>query len=256
METTANTFEPAWAYPRQGWDSADTGLAWHRGQHGDDLRLWLPPGMIGVTVHDTRGLEGLAWQEERLSPLPRTWVTRPDKARFPMTAIYRADEKYFYQPNITYAVTIDKGGIPVWPTPADDDGDRYTWIDPNGIPLLGVPDWHGFAPLPIDWQQELQTAQAAAPATALTRDDTFRRFIAQTFVPDSTEHQLTTDEIYSIYRRWLEISGVPAQWWAKKIHLARWISESGEFRRWAGRTPAGYRRGFTGLRLPDGAWNA
>jgi hypothetical protein len=251
---TENTFEPAWAYPRQGW-SPETGLAWHHGQHGDSLRLWLRPGMIGVTIHDTRGLEGLAWQEERLSPLPRTWVTRPNKTRFPMTAIYQAAEKYQYQSNITYGVTIDRGGIPVWPTPADDKGDRYTWFDPDGVPLLGVPDWMGFSSLPGDWQSELQTTRETVPAASPTMDDTFRRFIAQTFVPDSTEHQLTTDEICTIYQRWLEISDVPAHWWANKIHLGRWISESGEFRRWAGRTPAGYRRGFTGLRLPDGAWN-
>ncbi len=251
---TANTFEPAWAYPRQGWPTA-TGLAWHRGEHGDHLRLWLPPTMIGITVHDTRGLEGLAWQEERLTPLPRTWVTRPNKSRFPMTAIYQADEKYLYQPNITYAVTIDRGGIPVWPTPADAEGDRYVWFDPNGVPLLGVPDHRKFAALPDNWQTELQTIPEVTAATSPTIADTFRQFIAQTFIPDSGEHQLTTEQIYSIYRRWLTTAGVPTQWWANKIHLARWISESGEFRRWAGRTPQGYRRGFTGLRLPDGAWN-
>lgn len=246
------TFEPAWSYPRHGW-GLQTGLSWHTTHHGDELRLWLPPGLIGITIHDDRGLEALAWQEARLGDLRPTWITRPAKSRYG-TAIYSVQDGFAYHPTITYAVTVETGNIPVWPTPTE-DGDRWAWFDRNGVPLLGSPDKREFTDLPQPWQEDLRSTRQGTPAQDLGTEDLFRIFVNQTFVPNGPEHQLTSDEIYSTYRQWADMTDLPPTRRGNKIHLSRWISESLDFHRWAGRTPAGYRRGFTGLRFPDGAWN-
>lgn len=248
------TYEPAWAYMQHDWPR-DTGLAWRRTQHGDELRLWLPPGFLAITVHDDRGLEALAWQEERVGPMNRTWVTRPTKARYG-TRIYQCPPDWTFQQNIGPSVTVERGNIPVWPTPTSDRGDRWTWHDPDGVPLLGSMDPHDIPHLGDAWFMELRLAndRDSVPPAA-TRDDYLRWFLAQTFVPNGPDHRLTTDDIYQAYLHWQEAAAVPPIWWTDKGTLGRWLSASNDYRRWAGRTPQGYRRGFDGLRFPDGAWN-
>lgn len=249
------TYEPAWAYLRTGWPR-DTGLAWRHTHHGDELRLWLPPGFIAITVHDDRGLEALAWQEERVGPLGRTWITRPSKARYG-TRIYQCRPDWQFQQTITSGVTVDTGNIPVWPTPTADGEDRWVWVDPDGVPLLSAMDPHGVPDLGHDWFEELRLTNNSntAPVT-ITRDDVLRRFLSATFVQNGPEHRLTTEEIFRVYQQWQTEAKVAPVWWTDKGTLARWLNESDSYRRWAGRTPDGYRRGFDGLRYPDGTWNA
>lgn len=245
------TYEPAWGYRRHAW-SVDTGLEWVHGKHGDELRLTLPPHMVAIRTHDDPAIEALAWQEARVGPLHRTWTTRPGKARYGYK-VYECDPRQMQQ-TITTGVTIETSNIPVWPTPVE-DGDRWTWYDPEGIPLLGPPE-PDFSPIGAAWLEELTLTLDRPSEIRRTNDDYLRCFIGQTFVPNGHEHRLTSEEIYQVYRDWCAATELHPNMVVPKVYLGRWINESTAFHKWAGRTAAGYRRGFTGLRYPDGSWNS
>lgn len=247
------TYEPAWSYQRHGWPTT-TGIRWVPGDHGDELRLWLPPGMMGIRVHDEAALEALAWQEKRVRTRLRTWMTRPGKAPYGVM-VYVCPSASQFQQNITTGVTVESGNIPVWPTPTD-DGDRWTWYDPGGTPLLGSPPEREMLHLPGDWAVELTLSTDASPDQQWTTDQSLRQFVDQTFLPNGREHLVLSEEVHAVYADWCRTTSVPAHMQVGKVALARWLSESTSFHRWSGRTRAGYRRGFTGLRYPDGSWNS
>lgn len=250
------TYEPAWAYARRGWPPA-TWLGWTWTGNGDELTLDLPPGLIGITVWDDAGLEALAWleaQKDGPGPLPPTWTTRPSKSRFG-TRIYQVTAGLKFRQRVTEGVAVTLGGIPVWPSPAD-GGDRWTWFDPQNIPLLDAPDHREFALLGSGkWPTELHvTSEPCEPVTP-NLGSVLDRFLQQTFVAAGPEHRMTTADIFAIYGRWLDVANVPLSWRAKdKGTLGRLLADRG-YGRWDGRTPDGFRRGFDGLRFPDGAWN-
>lgn len=254
METSARTYEPAWAYHRHGWPRR-TGLEWIHTRHGDELRLWLPPNMVGVRLEDQRAVDALAWQEARVGArLGPAWVTRPGKSAGG-TLVFLCDPGIQFEQTVTTGVTIERAHIPVWPSRTE-DGDEWCWYDPGGVRLLGAPDPGEMGGMPHAWHTELVLRREQEPETAWTIDDTLRQFVAQTFVPNGPEHRLTSEEIYQVYREWCEATDVHLNFRLAKEALGRWISESTSFHKWAGRTRVGYRRGFTGLRYPSGSWNS
>lgn len=252
MEMTS-TYQPAWAYRQHEWPQR-TGLEWTHTKHGDELRLWLPPGMVGVRIEDQRAVEALAWQEARVgAQLGPAWTTRPGNGPGG-TMIFLCDPGVQFDQTIGTGVTVEQSHIPVWPS-CTEDGGQWMWYDPDGVPLLGAPPAGELTGLPSQWLVEMMLRRELEPDPHWTADDTLRQFVAETFVPNGDEHRLTTEEIYRTYRAWVEASEIHPNHQVPKLHLARWISESTSFHKWAGRTKVGYRRGFTGLRYPTGSWN-
>lgn len=250
--TTLRTFEPAWAYRRHHWPIG-TGIEWVTGTHGDELRLWLPASFIGIHIEDRAAVEALAWQEQRVGvPLGQAWSSQRERGAHGYR-IYRVEPGIRTQPTITTGVTIEVGHIPVWPTPTGDGG-RWQWYDHDGIPLLGSPPEREIYTMRGKWREELTLAFDTDAPPATTPEDYLSKFVAETFVPNGPEHRLTTEEIYGLYGEWADLVKLSERHRVPKIMVGRWLSESPVFHRWAGRTKAGYRRGFTGLRLPDGAW--
>lgn len=237
---------PAWAYHRN-WNGVGH-LQWRVGPHGDQLHWILPVEFVAVSVPSADALEHIAWQEDRHGALPRTWVSRPEKAD-PATG-------YRLYTRSGWALLDDamfETTIPVWPTPTGSEG-RYVWHDPDNIPLLSTPGHAGIGYLPSEWVDRYSNIdRVEIPDYSL--DDWMDMFLRSTFVYTGEGYdQVTTEDIYALYKPWAELGGVPHAFRVNKIHLGRWMSETAGYRRWAGRSAAGFRRGYTGLRLPDGGW--
>lgn len=241
---------PAWSYANQGWPHT-TGLVWdHAGTDG--LRMWLPPNLMSIKVRSLEGREHLAWLEARLGNLPDTYVSGPvDDAGVVGAYVFQCPMQERYRPDVTMDV-VTASTFAVWPTLGTS---RMRWFDQRTGLDTGVPE-HSFPWLPEAWREELHSSlDLTIPQADRSVPDVLERFVRETFV-QAGPHDLAlyTEDIFEAYTHWVDINEIPESLRAKKVTLGQWLSSSDGLRRWAGRTPLGFRRGFVGLRFPDGKW--
>lgn len=250
--TTTLSYLPAWEFRQADWPT-DTYPSWTASAAGDQLRLWLPDGLIGIRTEDDLALEKLAWHEARLGRLPRTWKTWLDAPRIG-TSFYRVPDGYRWDRPLGRGVTVQRTGISVWPSPTE-DGSRIHWRDEYASVGHHPPNWKQIPELPTDWVEELMGGADAIRRQTFGLDQILSKFIQETIVvTGAARDHLTTGDIYDLYRTWSELPPqFPQVDLVSKTHLSRHMA-AWSWEKWAGRTPLGYRRGYAGVRLPDQAW--
>lgn len=216
------------------------------------LRVWLPSNLMSIKVRSIKGLEHLAWLEARLGKLPETTVSGPREYGGRVGAyVFQCPMQEQYRGDVTMDVVTART-FAVWPTVGTS---QFRWFDQRtgldtGVPQVAFP-W-----LPEAWRDELRSSlRLEIPQADQSTDQVLERFVTETFVQcGADEMALYTEEIFEAYTHWLDINKIPEPLRAKKVVVGQWLSASGGLRRWAGRTPLGFRRGFVGLRFPDGGW--
>lgn len=122
-----------------------------------NLGLRLPKGVIGVDVDDYDNKVGattLARLEEELGPLPQTFYSSARGSGISGIRLYRVppelEFEHVFGPDIE-ALRFEHRFAVVYPSVHPKTGTTYTWYNPNGTLLGGVPSPDDIATLPQAW---------------------------------------------------------------------------------------------------------